>query len=92
MKTFAIIISALSLAACGTMSTGVTPIGKGIYMLGAQDYSINYSGSKVKAELYKEAAAYCKKEGKEVAPVSDSAVDAAMYSNYASAEIKFRCE
>ncbi len=81
-----------ALAGCGTMSTGVTPIGNGIYMLGAQDYSLNYSGSKVKAELYREADAYCTKQGKKLMPVGDSAVDAAMYSNYASAEIKFRCQ
>jgi hypothetical protein len=42
---------AVLLAACAS-KTGVVPIGDGIYMLGMQDYSLNYHGAKVKAQLY----------------------------------------
>ena len=79
----------VALTACAT-STGVVPIGDGIYMLGTHG-SMSWSGSEVKAGLYKEAGEFCAKQGKQVSPVSDSSRDAAMYSNYASAEIKFRC-
>jgi hypothetical protein len=91
MKTGIALVLAL-IAGCAASNTGVVPIGGGLYMLGSQDYSLNYSGSKVKAELYREAAAFCEKQGKQLAPVSDTARDAALYSNYASAEIKFRCQ
>jgi hypothetical protein len=89
MKKTALAATVL-LAACAS-KTGVVPIGDGIYMLGMQDYSLNYHGAKVKAQLYGEAAEFCTKQGKRVQPVGDSATDAALYSNYASAEVKFRC-
>lgn len=79
------------LAGCAS-KTGIVPIGDGLYMSSMQDYSLNYHGGKVKAELYQEAMAFCAKQGKKSVPVSDTARDAAMYSNYASAEVKFRCE
>jgi hypothetical protein len=90
MKYIALAVAAL-LAACAS-KTGIVPIGNGIYMAGMQDYSLNYHGAKVKAELYQEAAEFCTKQGKRVIPVGDTATDAALYSNYASAEVKFRCE
>ena len=80
-----------ALSACST-TTGVVPIGDGIYMASKQDGGgFNWSGGKVKVELYQEAAQYCSKLGKKSIPVSDKEQDASMYS-YASAEIKFRCE
>lgn len=85
-----ILIGFAALAGCAS-TTGVLPIGDGLYMSSKQDYSLNYHGGKVKAELYQEAAQFCAGQGKKVVPVTDSSRDAAMYSNYASAEIKFRC-
>lgn len=82
------IITVVTLAACST-ATGVVPIGDGIYMLSKQE-QMAWSGGKLKAELYAEAAAHCKSLGKEPSPVSDTAQDATM-DRYASAEIKFRC-
>ena len=79
------------LTACAS-TTGIVPIGDGIYMSSKQDYSLNYHGGKIKAELYQEASQFCAKQGKRSVPVSDTSQDAAMYTNYASAEIKFRCE
>jgi hypothetical protein len=61
-------------------------------MSSKQDYSFNWHGGKVKADLYKEAAQFCAAQGKNSVPVSDNSQDAAAYTNYASAEIKFRCE
>jgi hypothetical protein len=90
MKMKLLAAAAVLLAGCAS-KTGIVPIGDGIYMSSTQDYSLNYHGGKVKAELYKEAADFCAKQGKKSVPVSDSARDAAFYSNYASAEVKFRC-
>lgn len=88
-NTIALLATSLCLAAC-TTTTGVVPIGDGIYMLSTQDYTA-WSGGKLKAALYADAAAHCKAQGKEPSPVSDSAEDAT-FSRYASAEIKFRCK
>lgn len=90
MKFKLLVLTAL-VAGCAS-KTGIVPIGDGIYMSGMQDYSLNYHGAKVKAQLYTEAAQFCAKQGKRSVPVGDSAQDAAMFSNYASAEVKFRCE
>ena len=91
MKTIlSLIVATAVVAGCAT-TTGVVPIGDGIYMLGTHG-SMSWSGSEAKAGLYREAAEFCVKQGKEVSPVSDTSRDAAMYSNYASAEIKFRCK
>lgn len=79
------------LAGCAS-KTGIVPIGNGLYMSSMQDYSLNYHGGKVKAQLYQEAMEFCAKQGKGSVPVSDNARDASMYGNYASAEVKFRCE
>jgi hypothetical protein len=79
------------LSGCAS-DTGIVPIGDGIYMSSKQVYSFNWHGGKVKAELYQKASQFCAEKNKRSVPVSDSARDAAMYSNYASAEIKFRCE
>lgn len=81
----------LAIGGCAS-NTGIVPIGNGIYMAAKQDYSFNWHGGMVKAELYQEAAKFCANQGKEVIPVADTAIDAAAYSNYASAEIKFRCK
>lgn len=86
-----ILVAAAALLAACASKTDVVEIGDGIYMLGMQDYSLNYSGTKVKAQLYQEASQFCAQRGKRSSPVGDSARDAAMYSNYASAEVKFRC-
>jgi len=91
MKIALALAAAAALVGCAS-KTGIVPIGNGIYMSSMQDYSLNYHGGKVKAELYKDAAEFCAKQGKSSVPVSDSERDAAFYSQYASAEIKFRCQ
>lgn len=81
----------LLLAGCAS-DTGIVPIGNDLYMSSKQDYSFNWHGGKVKADLYQQAAKFCSEKNKKSVPVSDSERDASMYGNYASAEIKFRCE
>lgn len=90
MKLKLLVLAAL-VAGCAS-KTGIVPIGDGLYMSSMQDYSLNYHGGKVKAQLYQDAAEFCAKQGKKSIPVADTSRDAAMYTNYASAEVKFRCE
>lgn len=88
---YALVLLCATLTACAS-TTGIVPIGDGIYMSSKQDYSMNYHGGKVKADLYQEAMQFCAQQHKKSIPIADSSRDAAIYSNYASAEIKFRCE
>jgi hypothetical protein len=81
----------LLVAACATPNTGVVPIGKDTYMLSKMGGFTQYSGGEVKAELYKEAAAFCGKAGKQVVPGPSTSSDAGV-AKYSSAEIQFRCE
>jgi len=87
---FLLLLTLVLMAACAS-TTGVVPIGDGLYMTSKQDYSLNWHGGKVKAELYQEASQFCAKQGKKSSPVSDTSRDAAAYTHYASAEVKFRC-
>ncbi|WP_213956304.1 hypothetical protein [Variovorax sp. dw_954] len=88
MKALAILAAAAALAGCA--STGVVPIGSGMYMASKQGGAFTYSGGTVKAELYADAAKYCAQSGKQVVPVNSESKDSGW--NYASAEIQFRCE
>lgn len=60
------------------------------YMYGKQDVWA-YSGSTVKAEMYKEAIAFCAGQGKKFEPITSTAQDALVYQVHAGAEIQFRC-
>lgn len=93
-RTFAIALAAaaaaVALAGCAS-PTGIVPIGKGLYMASNMDY-MAWSAGQVKAQLYKDASAFCAKTGKEVVPQGGKSNDASMYGSYASAEIQFTCE
>jgi hypothetical protein len=82
------LLSVVTLAACSS-TTGIVPIGSGTYMLGAQD-GWAYTGSSIKADLYKQANEFCAKQDKQVEPVNSTGHDYG-FSQYASAEIQFRC-
>ena len=71
-------------------ASGVVPIGPDTYMMsdtGAWSWS---SGGNLKAGIYKEAYAFCQKEGKEMMPVNTNQTDA-NFSTFARAEVQFRC-
>ncbi|CAN7244409.1 hypothetical protein LJR175_000993 [Variovorax sp. LjRoot175] len=82
-------LGAVLAAGCAS-PTGIVPIGSGTYMSSKMGGPLVYSGSKLKAELYAEASVFCAKTGKQVEPLTSSAVDAIALNN-ASAEIQFRC-
>lgn len=70
-------------------NTGIVPIGKDTYM-SSKFGGTEWSGSVVKAELYKDAGEFCAKKGLQVVPLDSTSKDASAYQ-YASAEIQFRC-
>ncbi|CAN7537882.1 hypothetical protein LJR130_003790 [Variovorax sp. LjRoot130] len=89
MKAIAMVaLAAAVLTGCGT--TGVQPIGNGVYMSSKLGGMLTYNGGEVKADLFREAAEFCGKQGKKVDPVSSTSQGAGI-GTYASAEIQFRC-
>ncbi|MGI4779088.1 MAG: hypothetical protein ACRYGA_13390 [Janthinobacterium lividum] len=86
---FSFAITAAALGGC-VAPTGIVPIGNGTYMSSKMGGMLDYSGGGVKAELYKEAGAFCVKQGKEVQPMNSTSTDSGL-GTYASAEVQFRC-
>ncbi|MDM0053924.1 hypothetical protein [Variovorax sp. J22R115] len=78
------------LAGCASSSSGPVPIGPDTYMLAKPGDFFTTSGGTVKADLYREAGAFCLKQNRQLMPVSTSSADAGI-AKYASAEIQFRC-
>jgi hypothetical protein len=79
------------LVGCASPATGVVPIGSGLYMASNMDQYGGWSGGTVKAALYREAMAFCSKQGKTSLPITSKSEDAGI-GRYASAEITFKCE
>ncbi len=91
-KLFFLTVAALStLAGCAATNTGIVQIADDTYMSSKQDWS-EYSGGVVKAELYKEANAFCASKGKKIAPLNSTAEDYKPYQSSAAAEIQFSCK
>lgn len=76
------------LAGCAS-NTGPVPIGSGRYMLSRMQWAA-WSGGAVKADLYREAEAFCAMSGKKMDAGRSNSADATVIS-YASAEIEFTC-
>lgn len=91
MRVFALVGLVAVLAGCASTNTEILPIGNGLYMVGGQGGSTNWSGASIKSELVRKATAHCQAMGKNFVLASDKGQDASMY-DYASAEIKFRCD
>lgn len=89
--TLAFVLAAVFLSGCGNTGTnGVVQIGPDTYMIGRMGGAMDFSGSVVKAQLYKEGSQFCSDRSKVLVPVNSTAQDSAP-AQYASAEIQFRC-
>lgn len=88
MKRIAIAVL-LALSGCAA-NTGFVQLDENTYMYGKQDV-MAWSGSAVKADMYKEAIAFCNAKGKKFVPGSSTANDYGIYQSYAGAEIQFKC-
>lgn len=87
---FVAAIATSSLAGCAT-NTGIVQIADDTYMYAKKDM-MGYSGSVVKAELYKEANVFCADKGKKFTPLNSTADDYKPYQTSAGAEIQFTCK
>ena len=91
LRSLLAIVTALVIGACATTGTdGIVQIGPDTYMIGGLGKFTDFSGSAVKARLYKKAAEFCKSKGCVMVPVNSTAKDSE-YAQYASAEIQFMC-
>ena len=91
MKTL-ILLSAfvLFITGCAT-TTGIVKISEDTYMLAKQPFGAHTDGA-VKVEIYKEANAFCEKNGKKFVQLSHTGTDYHFNKSYASAEVQFKCE
>ncbi|WP_030129901.1 hypothetical protein [Pseudomonas sp. QTF5] len=83
-------VALLALSGCATNS-GIVDLGGGNYVYEKED-AMAYNGSSVKVEILKEAAAFCKKQGKALSVQSSAAKPYNPYSSYAGAEVQFSCK
>ena len=91
MRSVSIAACICTLALAGCSTTGVVPIGDGIYMSSKLGSMTTFNGGQVKAELFQEASEFCAKSGKRSVPVNSTSKDSGL-GTYASAEVQFRCE
>lgn len=86
-----IIAAAIALAGCAATGTGgPVKITDDTYMIGGIGGPFDYSGSAVMAKFFGQANEHCAGMGLSMVPVSSKGQDAFM-SNYASAEVQYRC-
>ncbi|VXC45014.1 conserved exported hypothetical protein [Burkholderia sp. 8Y] len=81
-----------ALAGCAsTMGTdGVQQIGPDLYMIGGLGNFTDFSGSGVKARMFRDASTFCANQGRVMSPVGSTGKDSGI-GTYASAEVQFRC-
>lgn len=80
----------LALSGCATNS-GIVDLGGGNYVYAKED-AWAYNGNATKVEILKEAAAFCAKQGKQMAVQSSDARPYTPFSSYAGAEVQFSCK
>ena len=89
-KNLLAVTMACLLAGCATGTDGVVPIGPDLFMVGGLGGFTDYSGSAVKARLFKDASKHCADSGRVMFPMNSTAQDSGL-ATYASAEVQFRC-
>jgi hypothetical protein len=81
----------LTLALLGCSSTGVIPVDRDSYMIGKKDGSPGLGVSlSTKADVYREANAFCMSKGLEVETLNLSVTPAAL-ARLGSTELRFKC-
>lgn len=88
MKTLLII---LMLALTGCTSTGVVPMDKDAYMISKRSAQVGFGPAYgAKADVYREANAFCAKQNKKVETIALNMTDGA-FARPASVSLQFRC-
>jgi len=90
MKGLYVGVAAILLVGCATQS-GVVPIGKDTFMVSRQGFIVTQSVSAIKADAYREAAAYCTQQGKNFQVVNTSEQAGSYGKQLPTAEIQFMC-
>ncbi|VVO47910.1 hypothetical protein PS850_04409 [Pseudomonas fluorescens] len=90
MRIFISTVALLALSGC-TTNSGIVDLGGGNFVYEKED-AMAYNGSSVKVAILKEAAAFCKKQGKAISVQSSEAKPYTPYSSYAGAEVQFSCK
>lgn len=87
-------ISVISIIAAGCASTtGVTPMGRGTYMIAKQAATGIGGLGNLKAEALQEADKHCAGMGKELEVVATQENEGPfVFGKYPRAEVQFRCE
>ena len=82
---------AVSLALGGCSTTGVVPMDKDTYMVAQRSAQVGFGPADgAKADVYREANAFCAKQGKTIETISLEMTDSA-FAKPASASLRFRC-
>jgi hypothetical protein len=88
-RSLFILLTVFGISAC--QSTGVIPMDHGTYMIGKKDGSPGLGISlSNKAEVYKEANAFCHKKGLELETIKVT-VSPAKLAKLGSTELEFKC-
>ena len=89
MKFISLISILCILSACG--NTGVIKMEKDKYMVSVKSAKVGFvNAAEEKVEAYKEANAFCKKQGKEVETINLALRDSGLAQS-ASATLEFKC-
>ena len=89
MRNLAIILITLLLASCG--STGVVKMGANTYMVSVKNAKVGFvSAAEEKAEVYKEANAFCSRNNQSVETINLEMRDSGALKS-ASATLEFKC-
>jgi len=85
-------VGVLSLITAGCASSGVVPIGDGVYLVSKKSIGCGFaSAESIKADLYKEANEFCAERKKEIHTVEVIAHDGIPAVRCANAELHFTC-
>ncbi len=89
MKTLLILLLCVGLVGCAT--TGVIPMDKGTYMIAKRSAQLGFGPPLgAKAEVYKQASAFCEKQSKNVETVEFNMVNSG-FARPGSVNLQFRC-
>ena len=90
MKSLAVLSVAAILFACAT-STGIVPMDQGTYFVSKSSPQVSFGPPITqKADIYKEANAFCGKQNKTVETVKLEEVNQ-VFGRHASASLTFKC-
>ena len=84
------VLLAATLVGCAH-DAGVIPIGNGTFMISKSEWGIEHTGATVRADVLKEAGAFCMKQQKDIEVVNTSQQDMVPFKSEAQAEVEFRC-